>query len=458
MAHRDTSIEFERIIELTSQAGKISVGELAGVTGIPRNTLLRYLSELIPERIERIGKGRATRYRIATPSSAEAGKTLSNPAADTDSLQLSAASDRLRRKVRLPLHLRPRVGYNREFLESYRPNQTTYLDEATCRELELMGKTPDEGLPAGTYAREILQRLLIDLSFNSSRLEGNTYSLLETERLLNFGQDAEGKNAAEAQMILNHKAAIEMLVEGAEEIGFNRHTLFGLHAILSDGLLADSSQGGRIRSGLIGIHGSGFQPLLAPQLIEECFDQILYTAQAIKNPFEQAFFVMVQLPYLQPFIDVNKRVSRLAANIPLIQLNLRPLSFIDVPQTDYIEGLLGIYEFNDISILRDVFVWAYARSCQAYAVARQALGDPDPFRLHHRTSIFGAIREIIQNGMNQQQGGVHVYQRAETIPSEERGRWIELTFLELAAIHEGNFARFRVRPSEFQAWWEKWNK
>jgi len=89
---------------------------------------------------------------------------------------------------------------------------------------------------------------LIDLSWNSSRLEGNTYSLLETERLLEFGENAEGKDALEAQMILNHKAAIELLVEQAAEIGFNRYTILNLHALLSDNLLADPQACGRLRA------------------------------------------------------------------------------------------------------------------------------------------------------------------------------------------------------------------
>ena len=93
---------------------------------------------------------------------------------------------------------------------------------------------------------------------------------------------------------------------------------------------------------------------------------ILDKAGAIADPFEQAFFVMVHIPYLQPFIDVNKRVSRPGANIPLIRHNLCPLSFIDVPERAYVEGTLGVYELTNIDLLRDVFVWAYERSCQRY--------------------------------------------------------------------------------------------
>src|SRR5260221_6761516 len=110
-----------------------------------------------------------------------------------------------------------------------------------------------------------------------------------------------------------------------------------------------------------------FIPRAIPQLIEEMFELLLAKAAAITDPYEQAFFLMVQLPYLQPFEDVNKRTSRLAANIPLIKKNFCPLSFIDVPEETYIEGLLGVYELNRIELLRELFLWAYERSCFLYS-------------------------------------------------------------------------------------------
>jgi hypothetical protein len=192
-------------------------------------------------------------------------------------------------------------------------------------------------------------------------------------------------------MILNHKDAIEFLVSSADEIGFNRYTILNLHALLANNLLADPTAAGRLRYIAVGIERSTFHPLEVPQLIEECFDQILATAAAIADPFEQAFFVMVQLPYLQPFDDVNKRVSRLAANIPLIKGNLSPLSFTDVPRQTYTEAVLGVYELTKIDLLKDVFIWAYERSAARYAAVRQSLGEPDPFRLRYR----GQLRELI---------------------------------------------------------------
>lgn len=291
---------------------------------------------------------------------------------------------RIRASVHAPIHERQPVGYRRAFLDSYRPNETAYLSPELRQRLAAAGSSAEGELPAGAYARHIYNRLLIDLSWNSSRLEGNTYSLLETERLLALGESAAGKDAREAQMILNHKAAIELLVDHAAEIGFNRYTICNLHALLAENLLSDPQAGGRLRAISVEIGGAVFHPLEGPQVIEECFDQILATATAITDPFEQAFFAMVHLPYLQPFEDVNKRVSRFAANIPFIRRNLCPLSFVGVPVRDYIEGILGVYELNRIELLRDVFAWAYERSCARYAAVRRSLGEPDPFRLRYR--------------------------------------------------------------------------
>jgi len=104
---------------------------------------------------------------------------------------------------------------------------------------------------------------------------------------------------------------------------------------------------------------------------------------------------MVHLPYLQPFEDVNKRVSRLAANLPLICENLSPLSFVDVSERAYVDGILGVYELNRVELLRDVFIWAYERSCARYSAVRQSLGEPDPFRLHYRALVMEVVAEIV---------------------------------------------------------------
>jgi hypothetical protein len=207
------------------------------------------------------GSGRATRYKIASPNVVQVGmisekKTLFP--INVNLLPVSEEGLKIRQSVQMPV-LEPKpVGYRRDFVGEYKPNQTYYLSEQTRQHLRKIGGVRTDILPAGTYALQIYHRLLIDLTWNSSRLEGNTYSLLETERLLAIGEAAEGKDAFETQMILNHKAAIELLVNSASEIGFNSYTICNLHALLSDNLLPDLAACGRLREQPVGIGGSVF--------------------------------------------------------------------------------------------------------------------------------------------------------------------------------------------------------
>lgn len=429
--------------------------------GVPRRTLQYRLKSLVDSRrLVMDGSGRWARYRVPqiVAAAGSAGGTARAIVDSDGQVPLSRAGADIQDYVRQRIEARRPVGYNRAFLDSYRPNDTTYLSSAERNHLHAVGAPMAAEQPAGTYARRILNRLLIDLSWNSSRLEGNTYSLLDTKRLIDLGEEAEGKAPLEAQMILNHKDAIEFLVGAAEEIGFNRYTILNLHALLANNLLADPGAPGRLRRIGVSIERSVFHPLEAPQLIEERFDQILAAASAIADPFEQAFFVMVQLPYLQPFDDVNKRVSRLSANIPLIKRNLCPLSFNDVPPKTYTDAVLGIYELNRIDLLRDLFIWAYERSAARYAAVRQSLGEPDPFRLRYRTGLRQVIAEIVRGCMDKRQAIVHAAGwTAAHIEPEDRARFQETVESELLGLHEGNFARYQIRPSEFAAWRAAWD-
>lgn len=465
MPKQSTSLEIEPILKLiTESTNGQSTDEIIRKLGktIPRRTLQRRLARLVEQKqLRTSGEGRARRYHlIVDDQKSFPSVPTNNPAKllhEEHYVPLSPPAETIKNAVRIPLHLRHPVGYNRDFLDSYRPNKNFYLSLKTRQSLAELGRASADDLPAGTYARQIYNRLLIDLSWNSSRLEGNTYSLLETERLLNLGEVTEGKDAREAQMILNHKAAIELLVEQATEIGFNRYTVLNLHALLSDNLLPDPRACGRLRAIPVGIGSSVYRPLEVPQAIEECFQQILDTTTAIADPFEQAFFIMVHLPYLQPFEDVNKRVSRLAANISLIRNNFCPLSFVDVPHRAYVEGVLGIYELNRIDLLRDVFIWAYTRSCARYSAVRQSLGEPDRFRMQYRALLSEIIAEVVRNGMNKKISTVFVRHRArEMAPEAEQSRLIELIETELLGLHEGNIARYRIRPSEYVSWRNFW--
>lgn len=421
-----------------------------------KRTIQRRLTSLIAEkRIVSVGEARALHYKLApVGGKGEVAAPAIQAYSEGESyVPLSPAGAQIRALVRKPNTERIPVGYRREFLDRYRPNESAYLPPEIRAHLHRLGKTPEVARPAGTYARHILQRLLIDFSWASSRLEGNTYSLLETEKLVLSGQAAEGKDATETQMILNHKAAIEFLAESAEDIELTPITLRNLHALLSDNLLPPAACG-RLRTTGVGIAGSVYAPLEVGMLIAECFEQILATARTITDPFEQSFFLMVQLPYLQPFDDVNKRVSRLSANIPLMKHNLCPLSFVDVPEKAYIDGVMGVYELNRVELSRDVFVWAYERSSQRYVAVRQSLGEPDPFRLRYREPLIQVIRTIVQMGVEPAVDVVKDAAIEAGIPAEHLEHFVRLAVLELQSLHEGNFARYRLRPSEFKAWAE----
>jgi len=430
-------------------------------TELEKRTLQRRLALLVEQkRLMADGMGKGRRYRApdeaAATESLIAGHAIEEGRGEVD-IPLSTEGREIRQVVRAPVQQRQPAGYWRGFLEAYQPNVTYYLPTQTRQHLMEIGRPPGGERPAGTYARTIYSRLLIDLSWNSSRLEGNTYSLLETERLLELGEAAEGKDALEAQMILNHKAAIELLVDQADEIDFNRYSILNLHALLAENLLADPQAGGRLRRIPVSIAGTVYHPLEVPQLIEECFETVLDTAAAIVDPFEQALFALVHLAYLQGFGDVNKRVSRLAANIPLIRGNLCPLSFVDVPARAYIDGVLGIYELNRVELLRDVFVWAYERSSARYSAVRQSLGEPDPFRLRYRALIAEVIAAVVRAGMDRKGATARVRQSAaEQVPPVDQARFVEVVETEIMSLHEGNIARYRLRPAEYQAWREGW--
>ena len=160
---------------------------------------------------------------------------------------------------------------------------------------------------------------------------------------------------------------------------------------------------------------------------------------------------------LQPFQDVNKRVSRLAANLPRIRDNLCPLSFIDAPERDYIDGILGVYELNRVELLRDVFCWAYERSCARYSAVRQSLGEPDPFRLRYRELVADCVRGVVTGLMDKKATTAHLRRRASrALPPADGARLVDVVETEVMSLHEGNIARFRLSPPEFDAWKKRW--
>ena len=427
--------------------------------GLKRRTLQRRLAVLVAQgRIQRVGEARAARYVPTLQAAAGAASRLApmlTPEAPAEAyVPVSPEGEEIKAYVRQPRAMRRPVGYQLAFLEDYQPNHTAYLPEKLREQLHAMGRARTGQAPAGTFARDILNRLLIDLSWASSQLEGNTYSRLDTERLIELGQAAEGKNALETQMILNHKLAIEYLVLNPAHAQVTPDCVVALHAFLSDGLMADPTAVGRLRRRAVEIGGSVYLPVALPQRLEELFGIVMQMAVHILDPFEQAFFLMAHLPYLQPFEDVNKRVSRLAANIPFIRHNLCPLSFIDVPQAAYVDAMMGVYELNRTELLRDVFVWAYERSCQQYGAVQQNLVPPDIFRLRYRQALGDVVAAIVQNDEAATLANVKALVPA-AVALPDQAHFMQLVLDEFAALHPGNAVRFGIRPLELTAWKEK---
>lgn len=448
-AELDTMLQ--RIAEFPEDASLEQIASGLKVS-ISLRTLQRRLRILIKAKeITAQRRGRTSYYQIAA--------TQSTPVFyDTWEVPVSPPGLAIKRIIRQPPGLRIPAHYNRSFLDAYQPNVTYYLPAKMREKLHSIGKIHHHY--SDKYGQKILQKLVLDLCWNSSRLEGNTYSLLETDRLLSSGEMAEGKNVFETNMILNHKKAIEFLADTVKDTGFSRYTIFTLHKLLANKLLRNSDDEGRLRVHPVGISGTVYYPLDIPQLIEECFQQIIDTAAAIQDPYEQSFFAMVHLPYLQPFIDVNKRVSRLAANIPFIRDDLCPLSFIDVPLRAYVDGILGVYELNRVELMRDFFLWAYDRSSLRYVQTRQIVGvcEPNLYRWRYSEAMEDIISHIVREKFNKKQAIDFIKQEATTrVPPYERLRFIETVETELLGLHEGNIAGYRfLRPHEYDAWLQIW--
>lgn len=449
------------VLKLLSEKQEISLHDVAHASGLSksdegdRKAIRRILNSLIERGLlEAKGAARARVYARITQGLTTAAQPSAKKEGVFADIQLSPASETLLQYLSKAQQARAPVGYNQDFLRSYKPNQSFYLGEVQLTELLKTGRAENITRPAGTYARNILNRLLIDLSWNSSRLEGNTYSLLETKRLIELGESATGKDASEAQMIINHKSAIEYIIESASEEQITSHEVCSIHALLSENLLGDPSASGRVREIAVGIGGTTYMPLENPHVLKECFHLFIEKLNLIKNPFEQSLFSLVHLSYLQAFEDVNKRTARLVANIPLIKDNLKPLSFADVEQEAYVKALLGVYEKNDVNLIRDLYIWAYQRSSQKYSAIQQSLGEPNLLKLKYRSAVQDIIRVIILEKV----AGPQVVNRIQSlieksnIPEAEATELFKLIETEVISLHDGNIARFKIRPSEFEAW------
>ncbi|MBN3785746.1 Fic family protein [Burkholderia sp. Ac-20353] len=419
-----------------------SSSELAGKLSASWSTVKRQLDTLVRTgEVVRAGRGRGTRYQLAD-APAVAAVPVSSPTSATGP-SWSTQSQALRALLTRPLATRDPVTYQRAFVDGYRPNESALLPARLAQALADEGRMKGQQ-PAGTYARKVLEPLLIDLSWSSSRLEGNRYSLLATKELFESGIAGGDLDAV---MLLNHKAAIEFLVDAVPEYGLTTALVRNLHAILMQDLLADADGLGSIRQKVVNISDTTYMPTQVPSLLEEMLGQIVAKAQQIKSPVESAFFLWVNIAYLQPFEDGNKRTSRLSANIPLMLYNCAPLSFLDVDAQDYAFAMMGVYEHRDVAIAADLFEWAYRRSIKKYAVTLEAMGIPDPMRLQFRAALTEAIGNIVRDSKTTDEAIA-----ALSLTPEQAGQFRPLLEAELRALDLHNCARYRLTLGQTKKW------
>ncbi len=309
----------------------------------------------------------------------------------------SLESEQLLRRIDSPIYTRVPVTYSEEWVASYVPNQSAYLTDQQRARLHAEGRRSPLYGQAGTYIQKIYNRLLIDLSYNSARLEGNTYSLADTEHLVIQGVPAQGKLDAERIMILNHKEAIRYLVQNIRSLTPNEETIRTLHYLLSDSLLTPG-MAGQIRSDSIGVSGTTYAPLEGKERLTQLLNRVLDTARRINDPFEQSFFLLGHMAYLQVFMDVNKRTARLASIIPLITKDYVPQSFADINKDDYLKATIVFYELNDTRPLAELYCWAYRRSCLHFDTSVQVVGFDEIAALYRplrRTLVAEVVRSLV---------------------------------------------------------------
>ncbi len=407
------------------------------------NRDLRYL--LAAGFLEMLGNGRSTRYVATAAALAALGSSPSAAAVDSGLLRWSPAALPLVEALRAPLGTRTPTGYDSSFVGNYIPNRSSLLPPQLATELFNAGRGRDQQ-PAGTYAREVLEHLLIDLSWSSSRLEGNNKSLLDTKALFELGEQA-GPFDEDTLMLLNHKSAIEFMVDAVPTEGITVPVIVDLQAKLMRDLLRDSRDIGSIRRRLVSIDGSVYSPSNVPALLEETLNSIVDKVRQIRNPVEAAFFLWVNVAYLQPFADGNKRTSRLSANLPLLLHNCAPLSFLDVERTDYATAMLGVYEQRNVAAAVDLFEFIYRRSVQKYSVLRASLAVPDPLRARYRQALNELMQLIVFHGRTLEEA----FAQVPVDSADNAALWV-IANTELDHLEPYNCARYNLARGMTQRW------
>lgn len=321
---------------------------MAGLTKAPSDsTMKRLLSAAVKEgNIETAGRGPATKYKL-TPQ-----------AHVTMPLDLATYFDKDidEREVQ--------ESFNFDLIRDVLPKVEIFtkeeLEVLNAAQMEFEKNT--EGMTELEYRKE-MERLGVDLSWKSSQIEGNTYSLLETERLLKDKQTASGKTKEEAVMLLNHKDALDFVLDIPDYLKeLSVHRIEDIHSILTKELEVDRN----IRHRRVGITGTNYRPLDNEFQIREALEDTCTLVNGKDNVFEKALLTLVLLSYIQAFVDGNKRTARITSNAILIANGYCPISFRTVDSIDYKKAMLMFYEQNNIAAFKKIFIEQFLFAVKTY--------------------------------------------------------------------------------------------
>lgn len=304
------------------------------------SALKRIISSLVKSgKIEVYGKGRATRYSLSARSH------LLMPL----NLDTYFAKDIDEREVQ--------ESYNFELINEQLPSVELFTQEERnhLNQLQKVFKQHLADISDNEYNKE-MERLGIDLSWKSSQIEGNTYSLLETERLLRESKTADGKSREDAIMLLNHKDALRFILANPDYLkNLTVSHIEDIHSLLTKDLSVDKG----IRHRRVGITGTKYHPLDNEFQIREAMHDMCKLINSKEDVFDKALLALLILSYIQAFSDGNKRTARITSNALLIANGYCPLSFRSVDSIDYKKALLIFYEQNNLHAFKQIFIQQY---------------------------------------------------------------------------------------------------
>ena len=338
------------------------------------NDIIKFLQEnplsSSPEIHKGIGKGSYATVKRAIAHLLESGQIVSEGQRRATRYRISPANQLLRHIDTTSYFEKEiderdiREGFNFQLIREV----LARIDIFTADEINSLMQLQEEfrrnvaHMNTGLYNRE-MERLAIDLSWKSSQIEGNTYSLLETERLLKDKETAAGKPKDDATMLLNHKEALEFIIENPDYVvPLTIARIEDIHSILVKDLPVERN----IRQRRVGISGTNYKPLDNEHQIREALEDMCNLISSKGNIFEQSLLALVLLSYIQAFNDGNKRTERIISNAILIANQYCPISFRTIDSVEYKKAMLIFYEQNNISVFKEIFMEQFRFAVKTY--------------------------------------------------------------------------------------------